>query len=89
MAAIRIIKPMVYRKPCVCGGTLNLSHPTTVKRTRDLWLCSNYCGARGVTYEGALRRKVRLDLLGWGDLKRKAQAMIEVEEPEEYEITLQ
>ena len=25
------------------------------------------CGARGLTYESALRRKLRLDLLSWGD----------------------
>ena len=35
--------------------------------------------ARGLTYEGALRRKLRLDLLSWGDLKRKAQALIEAD----------
>lgn len=30
-----------------------------------------------MSYEGALRRKIRLDLLSWGDLRRKAQALIE------------
>jgi len=33
----------------------------------------------GLTYEGALRRKLRLDLLSWGDLKCKAQALIEAD----------
>lgn len=34
------------------------------------------CGARGLTYAGALRRKIRLDLLSWGDLRRATQALI-------------
>jgi hypothetical protein len=42
----------------------------------DVWLCSRHCGARGLTYAGALRRKTRLDLLSWGDLRRATQALI-------------
>ena len=40
---------------------------------------SNVARRARVTYEGALRRKLRLDLLSWGDLKRKAQALIEAD----------
>ncbi len=88
MEAIRIIMPTVDRKPCVCGATLQVSRAATIKHTREVWLCSNYCGARGLTYQGALRRKVRLDLLSWGDLRRNAQTLIEVEESGESEFVL-
>lgn len=89
MEAIKIIMPTAYRKPCVCGATLSVSHATTIKRTRAVWLCSRHCGARGLTYEGALRRKVRLDLLSWGDLRRNAQTLIEAEDPVESKLILQ
>jgi hypothetical protein len=89
MEAIRIIMPTVDRKPCVCGATLQVSRATTIKRTREVWLCSRRCGARGLTYEGALRRKVRVDLLNWGYLKRNAQTLIEAEDPGESELFLQ
>ena len=48
------------------------------------------CGAaaRGLTYEGALRRKLRLDLLSWGDLKRKAQALIEADNEDLINVSL-
>jgi len=52
-------------------------------------LCTNDCGARGLSYEGALRRKVRLDLLSWGDLRRNAQTLIEAENEVEDILTLQ
>ena len=45
-------------------------------------------GARGLTYEGALRRKLRLDLLSWGDLKRKAQALIEADNEDLINVSL-
>jgi hypothetical protein len=76
MEAAKIIMPSAERKPCVCGATLYVSRKATIKRTVELWLCTRPCGARGLTYEGALRRKVRLDLLSWGDLRRNAQALI-------------
>ena len=76
MEAAKIIRPSAERKPCVCGATLYVSRKATIKRTVELWLCTRPCGARGLTYEGALRRKVRLDLLSWGDLRRNAQALI-------------
>ena len=38
------------------------------------------CAARGLTYEGARRRKVRLDLLSSGDLRRNAQTLIAAED---------
>ncbi|MGH7793572.1 MAG: hypothetical protein ACREQ2_01510 [Candidatus Binatia bacterium] len=76
MEAVKIIMPSAERKPCVCGATLTMSYASTNKRDIDVWLCSRHCGARGLTYEGALRRKIRLDLLSWGDLRRNAQALI-------------
>jgi hypothetical protein len=36
-----------------------------------------------LSYEGALRRKVRLDLLSWGDLRRSAQALIAADEDDQ------
>lgn len=89
MEAIRIIMPTLDPKPCVCGATLQVSRVPTNKCTREVWLCSNHCGAYGLTYEGALRRKVRLDLLSWGDLKRNAQTLIEAEDQDESELVLQ
>jgi len=89
MEAIGIVMPTVNRKPCVCGATLQVSRATTIKRTREVWLCSNHCGAYGLTYEGALRRKVRMDLLSWSNLKRNAQTLIEAEDPGESELVLQ
>jgi hypothetical protein len=74
MEAVKIILPAAQRKPCVCGAILNIHRSSGADR--ELWLCSRHCGARGLTYEGALRRKIRLDLLSWGDLRRSAQALI-------------
>jgi hypothetical protein len=76
MEAVKIIMPGAERKPCVCGATIFVSRKATIKRTVELWLCTRPCGARGLSYEGALRRKVRLDLLSWGDLRRNAQTLI-------------
>ena len=79
MEAVKIITPPAERKPCVCGATLYICRESTEQRRNQMWRCARHCGARGLTYEGALRRKLRLDLLGWGDLKRKAQALIEAD----------
>ena len=76
MEAVKIIVPQNERKPCVCGATLGVSRAAHNGRPVELWLCVRHCGARGLTYEGALRRKIRLDLLSWGDLRRNAQALI-------------
>jgi len=88
MEALKIILPSAERKPCVCGATLfrtNVTRP----QSEPIWLCSRHCGARGHTYAGALRRKVRLDLLSWGDLRRNAQKLIAAEDESEDEFTLQ
>lgn len=79
MAEIKIIAPALERRPCVCGATIARSHMHTERRA-DLWLCTRHCGARGLSYRGALRRKVRLDLLSWGDLRRNARALIDLAE---------
>ena len=88
MEALKIILPSAERKPCVCGATL---YRTNVTRPHHepIWLCSRHCGARGHTYEGALRRKIRLDLLSWGDLRRNAQKLIEAEEERDDDYLLQ
>lgn len=88
MEALKIILPSAERKPCVCGATLfrtNVTRPNS----DPIWLCSRHCGARGHTYEGALRRKVRLDLLSWGDLRRNAQKLIAAEYQPDDEYLLQ
>jgi hypothetical protein len=88
MEALKIILPSAERKPCVCGATLfrtNVTRP----HSDPIWLCSRHCGARGHTYQGALRRKVRLDLLSWGDLRRNAQTLIEAEAPIDDAVVLQ
>ena len=88
MEALKIILPSAERKPCVCGATLfrtNVTRP----HSEPIWLCSRHCGARGHTYAGALRRKVRLDLLSWGDLRRNAQKLIAAEDESEDEYLLQ
>lgn len=88
MEALKIILPSAERKPCVCGATLfrtNVTRPNS----DPIWLCSRHCGARGHTYEGALRRKVRLDLLSWGDLRRNAQKLIAADANIEDEFVLQ
>jgi hypothetical protein len=76
MEAVKIIMPAAERKPCVCGATLCVSRASSNGQSVEVWLCSRHCGARGLSYEGALRRKIRLDLLSWGDLRRNAQALI-------------
>jgi len=76
METLKIILPATERKPCVCGATLCVNRASSNGHLTEVWLCSRHCGARGLTYEGALRRKIRLDLLGWGDLRRNAQALI-------------
>jgi hypothetical protein len=77
MEALKIIMPAAERKPCVCGAMLCVTRTASNRRLVETWLCSRHCGARGLSYEGALRRKIRLDLLSWGDLRRNAQALIE------------
>lgn len=79
MAEIKIIARAMERRPCVCGATIAVSHMHSEGKT-DLWLCARHCGARGLTYRGALRRKVRLDLLSWGDLRRNARTLVEAAE---------
>ena len=79
MEALKVILPSAESKPCVCGATLfrtNVTRP----RHEPIWLCSRHCGAYGLTYESALRRKVRLDLLSWGNLRRHAQTLIAADE---------
>ena len=66
MEALKIVMPAVERKPCVCGATVSVSRTASKGQLAEAWLCSRHCGARGLTYEGALRRKIRLDLLSWG-----------------------
>lgn len=86
MEALKIILPSAERKPCVCGATLfrtNVTRPDS----DPIWLCSRHCGARGATYDGALRRKVRLDLLSWGDLRRNAQTLIAAETEGDESVT--
>jgi len=88
MEALKIILPSAEQKPCVCGATLfrtNVTRP----HCEPIWLCSRHCGARGLSYEGALRRKVRLDLLSWGDLRRNAHKLIAAEMEIEGEFVLQ
>jgi hypothetical protein len=87
--AVKIILPAPDRKPCVCGATLCLSRVSTKKHRSHVWLCSRHCGARGLSYESALRRKVRLDLLSWGDLRRNAQALIAAEVAHSLAIPMQ
>jgi len=88
MEALKIILPSAEHKPCVCGATLYRTNVTR-PHCEPIWLCSRHCGARGRTYEGALRRKVRLDLLSWGDLKRNSQKLIEADADIEDEFVLQ
>jgi len=76
MAGTKIIIPEADQKPCVCGATISLSWSVIVKRKVQIWLCSRHCGARGHSYQGALRRKVRLDFLSWGELRRNAESLI-------------
>jgi hypothetical protein len=88
MEALKIILPNTEHKPCVCGATLfhtNITRP----HNQPIWLCSRHCGARGSTYQGALRRKIRLDLLSWGDLRRNAQALVAAQEEPAERIILQ
>jgi len=89
MEVMKIIMPAAEKKPCVCGATLTISRGSSDQRRIDVWLCSRHCGARGLTYAGALRRKVRLDLLSWGDLRRNAQALISSDAEEDAACLLQ
>jgi hypothetical protein len=89
MVAVKIILPTVDRKPCVCGAMIQMSSGVTNKQKGEVWLCSRHCGARGLSYEGALRRKVRLDLLSWGDLRRNAQTLIAAENQDDEVFLLQ
>ena len=85
MEALKIILPSAESKPCVCGATLYRTSVTRPGR-ETIWLCSRHCGAYGLTYESALRRKVRLDLLSWGNLRRHAQRLIAADEESDDEI---
>ncbi|HEY5543431.1 MAG TPA: hypothetical protein VIM04_09290 [Candidatus Binatia bacterium] len=89
MEAMKIIMPAADRKPCVCGASLVVSRTSSKGHLTEVWLCASHCGARGLTYEGALRRKVRLDLLSWGDLRRNAQSLIAAYADEEDTCLLQ
>lgn len=76
---LKIITPTLEQKPCVCGASLIYCHDFADGRDSGMWRCKRHCGARGLSYEGALRRKLRLDLLSWGDLRRKARALVAAE----------
>jgi hypothetical protein len=76
MSEAKIIMPEAEHKPCVCGATVSPSWSSSAKRKVQIWLCSRHCGARGRSYEGALRRKVRLDFLSWGELRRNAKTLM-------------
>ncbi|MGH7817959.1 MAG: hypothetical protein ACREOR_11270 [Candidatus Binatia bacterium] len=89
MEVVKIIMPTAERKPCVCGATLYLSRAIAHRREINVWLCTRGCGARGLTYEGALRRKVRVDLLTWSNLRHKAQSLSEAENQDENGFLLQ
>ena len=89
MEALKIIMPAVERKPCVCGAAISVSRTASKGQLAEAWLCSRHCGARGLTYEGALRRKIRLDLRSWGDLRRNAQALVEAHADEQDPSLLQ
>ena len=73
MEAVKIITLPPSENP---ASAAPLSTSAASRRNNTEIKCG---GARGLTYEGALRRKLRLDLLSWGDLKRKAQALIEAD----------
>jgi hypothetical protein len=77
MEAIKITMTAAERKPCVCGATISITRNGSQGAATEVWLCARHCGARGLTYAGALRRKIHLDLLSWGDLRRSARALIE------------
>ena len=79
METLKIVLPSAERKPCVCGATLYRTNVTR-PHSEPIWLCSRHCGAYGLTYESALRRKVRLDLLSWANLRRHAQKLIAAED---------
>ena len=89
METVKIIMPAAERKPCVRGATLCVSRTASNGHLIEAWHCSRHCGARGLTYEGALRRKIRLDLLSWGDLRRNAQALIATHSDEQDTSLLQ
>ncbi len=76
---VEIIVPTPERKLCVCGAALIFSRDLAEPSDTGIWRCNRHCGARGLSYEGALRRKLRLDLLSWGDLRRKARALVAAE----------
>ena len=89
MEAVKIIYHATERKPCVCGATLCVNRTSNKGRSTEIWLCSRHCGARGLSYEGALRRKIRLDLLSWGDLRRNAQTLIAAHSDEQHDGLMQ
>ena len=82
MENLKIIMPAAERKPCVCGATISVTRAANGGSLTEVWLCARHCGARGLTYEGALRRKIRLDLLSWGDLRRTAQTLMAADSAE-------
>jgi hypothetical protein len=76
MTVTKIIMPEAEQRPCVCGAIVSPNSSVIAKGEVQIWLCSRHCGARGHSYEGALRRKVRLDFLSWGELRRNAESLI-------------
>ena len=76
MTVTKIIMPEAEQRPCVCGAIVSPNSSVTAKREAQIWLCSRHCGTRGRSYVGALRRKVRLDFLSWGELRRNAESLI-------------
>jgi len=79
METVKIIMSAAESKSCICGATLFNCRDSNNERDTHVWRCARDCGARDLTYAGALRHKVRLDLLSWDDLRRKTQALIEAD----------
>ena len=63
METVKIIMSAAESKSCICGATLFNCRDSNNERDTHVWRCARDCGARDLTYAGALRHKVRLDLL--------------------------
>jgi hypothetical protein len=67
MAAIldeKIDLELLETKPCVCGEKMVRIPGVKRDGKADAWLCQSFeCGARGLSYEGALRSRYRTALL--------------------------
>jgi hypothetical protein len=61
-------------RKCVCGGVMHYAKGVQ-RNGDDIYMCLP-CGVSGRSYAGALRTKIRREMLNVRDMRREAKALL-------------